>query len=331
MRFKGVRFPEAVRIAVELSGVPGSPGTQAISSDGSNGQAVVAEGLETSPEPLSGLTLTDATVLFIEAAERLWSPDGVGALAYLRGRGLTEETIQKALLGVLTGVPIPTRSGSHTRVTGIVIPWLNQDLLTLLKIRPPDGSRPKYLEVYRHRPAIYPSPSVVRPARPIVIVEGELDALLLGQILADRASVITLGSASNHPDSTILRCVLPGFPWFIATDNDPAGEAAAQRWLGLSQRARRVRPPGSSKDWTEAHQARVNLYRWWSERLAGVETPRLFTWEELSTWRWGPALSGQADAGDPVDTYAVEERLAIQAESADSEKSWQFNMEVDDV
>ena len=57
----------------------------------------------------------------------------------------------------------------------------------------PRGSEPKYAEAFRDRPAIYPAPAVVRPGKPLVIVEGEFDALLLGQELGDLAAVVTLG------------------------------------------------------------------------------------------------------------------------------------------
>ncbi len=47
------------------------------------------------PERSSGLPLADALALVIEAAGRLWTPEGTKALAYLHGRGLTDETIKR--------------------------------------------------------------------------------------------------------------------------------------------------------------------------------------------------------------------------------------------
>jgi hypothetical protein len=69
----------------------------------------------------------------------------------------------------------------------------------------------------------------------------------------------------------------------------------AARWLQASRRAVRVRPPGSFKDWTEAHAGEVDLRRWWLDRLAGVEVPPLFTWDELSTWHWGLSNEDEPD------------------------------------
>jgi hypothetical protein len=47
------------------------------------------------------LPLTDALALVNEAAGRLWTPEGTDALSYLHNRGLTDETIRAARLGVV--------------------------------------------------------------------------------------------------------------------------------------------------------------------------------------------------------------------------------------
>jgi hypothetical protein len=228
------------------------------------------------------------------------------------------------------------------RPKGIAIPWFAAgERLALVKLRQPEGARPKYREVFRDRPTIYPGPRVIQPGRPLVIVEGELDALLLGQELADLdVSVVTLGSASARPVPSILRVMLTAAPWFVATDNDEAGNKAAGEWPTA---VKRVRPPGAFKDWTEAAQGGadwgwtipthgINLRRWWTEILAGNLSPPLYTWEELSTWRWGFAVGdltpgtvndqpdhnrmveALSDPGRLDDTYATEERAAIQDE-----------------
>ena len=66
------------------------------------------------------------------------------------------------------------------------IPWLDRDRLALVKIRQPEGKR---AEVRRSVPRP-PERSIQAPRRsgpgmPLVIVEGEFDALLLGQELGD--------------------------------------------------------------------------------------------------------------------------------------------------
>jgi len=182
------------------------------------------------------------------------------------------------------------------RASGVTIPWFDGDRLALVKIRQPEGCEPKYAEAFRDRPTLFPAPSTVRTGKPLVVTEGEFDALLLGQALGELAAVVTLGSASSKPEAPILMRLLAAAPWFIATDNDPAGDRSASGWPA---RAIRVRPPAPCKDWTEAFQYPIDLRRWWTDRLGGIETPKLSTWDELAATRWGPAV------GDPTPGIVI--------------------------
>jgi hypothetical protein len=232
--------------------------------------------------------LPDALALVETAQQDLWSPKGAGALEYLRGRGLEDETIKTAHLGWTPKVWLPYRDrDGYWRASGVTIPWIDRDRLALVKIRRVDGSQPRYAEVFRDRPRIFPSPQAIRRGCPLIITEGDFDALLLEQELGDLVAVVTLGSASTPPDADILRIFESATAWYLALDADGAGDKAASKWPA---RVRRVRPP-FGKDWTEAHQTGVNLRRWWRDRLRGIEAPALWTWAELLSWRWGPAAS----------------------------------------
>jgi len=192
---------------------------------------------------------------------------------------------------------------------------------------PAEGTKPKYAEAFRDRPGMFPDPAVIEPGAPLVIVEGEFDALLLGQELRRApglpgwAAVVTLGSASSRPNLTTRSEMLASTPWFIATDADEAGDKAASDWPAV---VRRVRPPGAFKDWTEAAQAGVNLRRWWSDRLGGTEAPALFSWPELAAQRWGPALNDPTpgiiiDQSEPSRVFVVDSSgTAEQVEAAPS-------------
>jgi hypothetical protein len=326
MKLRGMTFPEAV---ATLAGGPSPtrPGK-------APGKPVARPAPPLPPEP-SGLPEAAALALVQSAAARLWTPEGAESLAYLTGprRRLAPETIGAARLGWTPGVMVPTRAGDRAfQAQGWVIPWFASGRLALVKIRQPDGRRPKYAEAFRDpvRLICYPSPEAIRPGQPLVVVEGEFDALALGEALGELAAVVTLGSASARPGPAALRPMLAAAPWFIATDRDSAGDQAAAGWPA---RARRVCPPAPFKDWTEAKAAGVDLARWWRAVLAGAERTPLFAWEELAVWRWGPArddpepgiiidrpgvarpLAARQAAADP---YAIAERLAIQAEGQPS-------------
>jgi hypothetical protein len=326
MRVRGLTFPEARDF------LTGGPIPSGKSAPRPAHRPTAAPRPEPSAAP-SGMPEADALALVDSAAARLWTPDGAGALAYLTGpdRCLTPETFRAARLGVTPWVSIPRADGTTFQALGVVVAWFARDRLALVKIRQPDDRRPKYVEAFRNpaRLACYPGPETVRLGRPLVVVEGEFDALCLGQELGGLAAVVTLGSASARPEPRSLGVMLTAPRWFIATDADDAGDKSAAGWPA---RARRVRPPGSFKDWIEAKAAGVDLARWWRDVLAGIDRPPLYTWPELSTWRWGTAVGDLAPGidnpggsfnpetfaramADGADPYTAAEREAIQAES----------------
>lgn len=182
----------------------------------------------------SALSTIDALDLASESERSLWSPSGTYALRYLRGRGLTDASIRRARLGWTCDTVIAAQEGKNPwRVTGVVIPWFDGDRLSLIKLRKLGDHRPKYMELYRNHPSLFPSPSVIQVGKPLVLVEGEFDALLLGQAIGDLAAVVTLGSASARPDIAFYGDMLAAPTWFIATDADDAGDRCASGWPAL--------------------------------------------------------------------------------------------------
>jgi hypothetical protein len=299
MRVEGLTFPEAVESLTcgqRTSRIgPTRPATRPAP--------------EPPPQP-TGLSEANALALVEDAEARLGTPEGAKALAYLTGprRCLTPETIRAARLGWT-----PQADGVACKPPGVVIPWFLGDRLALVKIRLPDAWRarfpedtrpPKYMEAFRDpaRLICYPSPATIRPGRPLVVVEGEFDALCLGEALGELAAVVTLGSASARPTRAILGGFLPAVPWFVSTDGDEAGDKAAEDWPA---RARRVRPPEPYRDWTEARADGVDLARWWRDVLSGNPRPPLFTWEDLSFWRWGSTVEAIDDPYDAIERKAI--------------------------
>ena len=240
MGVQGCTFPEA--LAFLVGGKPLS---------GSSRRPAPRSKSKPPPAPAGpvGMTPEAAVALVAESSDRLWSPEGADALAYLMGadRNLTPETIRAARLGFADRIEARTADGHPYTACGIVVPWFTGNAPTLVKVRQFRGWNPKYAEVYRDRSrwsGLYPGPEAIRPGLPLVIVEGEFDARLLGQELAALASVVTLGSASSHPGPDLFGKMLVAAPWFIATDSDPAGDRAASEW---PPSARRVRPPATSR------------------------------------------------------------------------------------
>ena len=276
---------------------------------------------ERPPDGPTGLDRQGAERLVADASERIWTPEGAAARRYLEGRGLTPETIRRHRLGWTPRVMLPTSDGiRYWRASGIVIPWADGDRLAMVKIRQPEGAKPKYAEAYRDRPALFPGPEAIRPGMPLIVTEGEFDALLLGQELADLAGVLTLGSASSRPEGSTYLAMLRCPRWYAAHDADPAGDRAAAEWPA---RAVRVRPPAPDKDWTAAGQSGVDLRRWWTDRLGGIEAPERSTWDELAARRWGPGRTDPAPGivvdrpvrpafrPGPADDFDRQERAAI--------------------
>ena len=213
----------------------------------------------------SGLSAADAIALVEESAHRIAHGDGDDALKYLiTERFLAWETIRQHRLGWTPPISVPSSQPDRCfRVTGIVIPWFDGDRLSMVKVRREGDVKPKYIDVFRDRPTVYPGYGAIRPRTPLLAVEGEFDAMLLGQELGDRASVITLGGASARPDdrTRIAMSLCP--ERYAAHDADIAGDRAAAAW---SINARRVRPP-AGKDWTDARAQDIDLRSWWSQVL----------------------------------------------------------------
>jgi hypothetical protein len=209
----------------------------------------------------------------VETAESaLWLDQGVDTRIYLANRGLTEETIHRARLGFnaddqwVRGI-FPDQAVFVPR--GIVIPWPDGPDMGLINVRRAEG-QPKYVAVKGSRGGgIYPGRLAIVTGKPLVIVEGEFDALLLGQELDGLVSVVTLGSAGFRPRPIALNAMLRASPWVIATDADDAGNRSAEDWLAITDRSVRVTPPKElGKDWTDAYQNGLDLRDWWARTLA---------------------------------------------------------------
>jgi DNA primase len=251
MRHRGVDFPKAIRWLGELAGIavpsmpPSRPRPSARSGPARPPVPTDAGPPVRAADGPTGLSPADALALVEEAEQRLWSPEGLAAMAYLEGRGLTPDMIRRHRLGWMPRVTLPTSDGARTwEARGVVIPWFDGDHLAKVEIRQPDGREPRYAQAFADRPRVYPGPEAIRPGMPLIVVEGAFEAMLLGQELGDLASVITTGSASTEIDPSLLPALLRCPQWYAAQDADSGGDKAAAKW---PSRAVRVRPPRSGQ------------------------------------------------------------------------------------
>ncbi len=250
---------------------------------------------------------------------------------YLTGeRGLLPETIESARLGVnLTWSEsldaIPGRDDPCKLPPGIVIPWTGPQGIAGANVRQfhkwlPDkylmatGSRRRWMYPTLNGWDDWPGP--------VIIVEGEFDALVGNQELSGLLPVATLGGSQCPPSETLDAVRLGRFSrLLIAADADDAGQSCRALWRDFSpRRAVPVELPGG-KDLTEAHAAGHDLRSWLFEvcRGLGIDLRNLpgLIWEKpLGTIR-GRLLDDPRHTAES-EAEAAAERAAIEDVSGDS-------------
>ncbi|HET8852742.1 MAG TPA: hypothetical protein VFN02_09455 [Ktedonobacteraceae bacterium] len=158
----------------------------------------------------------DRAAAVIHHAQRfLWSPRGQGALDYLRHREFTDDTICTAALGYIpyTGDGRWYRDApEHWGLSqedepmngvwlpeGILIPWYADGHIWKLHIRRlswlKDGDA-KYVQVKGSREGLY-NVDTIRVDTPLVVCEGEFDALAGQQRCSDVASWVATGATTR--------------------------------------------------------------------------------------------------------------------------------------
>ncbi|MBF0398791.1 MAG: hypothetical protein HQK78_18585, partial [Desulfobacterales bacterium] len=211
-----------------------------------------------------------AQVFFDMAVKELWN--NAEKLEYLKGRGLTEETIKQAHLGYCQKDYFKNREdwGLETEVkengelkkiwlpSGIVIPTFDNNELIRLRVRRlKEDSYGKYIMISGSSS----KPMILGNSDIIFIVESELDAILLNQIASDSITSIALGSAQARPDKS-THSFLTGKHIVISLDADDVGAKESwQFWKKHFPEAIRYSTI-DKKDIGEAYKNGVNLKTW---------------------------------------------------------------------
>jgi DNA primase len=189
----------------------------------------------------------DSSTHFLEEAAAAYqenlasSPEG---LAYLAGRGLSENAVRTARLG-LCSTPLP----GHEPFTNMIsIPYVTPTGVRALKFRQMGDALPKYNAPMGQRTRLYNVMALQDASDMIAVCEGEFDTIVLHHMVGVPAIGV---SGANNWKPHFPR-MLRGFQTvLVVSDNDAKkdgsnpGQDLAARVLGEIQGARNVLlPPG---------------------------------------------------------------------------------------
>jgi DNA primase len=206
-------------------------------------------------------------------------------LDWLFHRGLKENTIRTWRLGY---IPFSWYDKSHhwglnTKPIyipkGVLIPaFTSPERLYYLKIRLPDASPCKYLQISGGKQALFMAQTLLEGHDTAVFCEGEFDALLCWQEAGDLAGFVSLGGASKQLTDV--------FDWglyllrtpkrLLIYDSDEAGQSGVYNltWLGNSRVVQVPRIREHDRDITDLYKSGGALRAWLEKEIE--ETSNLY-------------------------------------------------------
>lgn len=216
------------------------------------------------------------------AREQLWTDSGQPGRDYLGRGGLTVETMRRFGLGWNPHDlwDDPQRWGvSGARVylpRGVVIPCEVSRSLWYVKVRrferdghPRTQAGEKYGGPRGGKGALFGADHLRAADYPLLLCEGERDALLAIQELSDLVDVATLGGAGRRCLGHWLLWLLPYRRILAAYDADGAGRQGAAHLESLSGRVQGIRVP-HGEDLTGFHAEGGDLRAWLGSHLAAM-------------------------------------------------------------
>lgn len=208
---------------------------------------------------------SEKAALVVEICEKaLWSKSGERALQYLHNRGLTDDTIKAARLGFNAEA---RRINDMYVSRGIVIPWFYCGDVVKIQVRGngTDGKRYKAVSGSRNV-SLYGIDAVIGFDKPIFLVEGELDCMLVAQE-CDIYAVATGGSIFDIDEMT--KALLKKSELWLAFDSDEAGEEYGNRYGKMFDIAGKIVIAGGN-DIGDLHACNVNISEYIGLQISGV-------------------------------------------------------------
>ena len=181
------------------------------------------------------------------AMNTIWGREGRRAWDYLeKRRGLTEDIIVAAGLGYVPGGHREWRTLEGLDVPcGITIPWLDRgNTIWGMKVRRA-ARQQRYHQVAggNIKGGLYLG-DAIEPGLPVMVTEGEFDALIAQQVGRGLVSAVAIGSAANKRiDPRWFAKFVTAPSILILMDDDDAGQSAAEQITGLSRATRCVQVP----------------------------------------------------------------------------------------
>lgn len=182
---------------------------------------------------------------FLEEATRAYeqSLESSPAAQYLESRGISESARRTARLGWVTSEN--AMPGHEPFIDHISLPYLSPSGVVAVKFRRIDGGHPKYTAPLGQRVRMYNVLALQERTDSIVICEGELDAIVLGQCGINVVAIAGVTQFKPH-----FPRMLKGFSnVIVVTDNDKKedgtnpGQDLAHRIIESIPRARNVLLP----------------------------------------------------------------------------------------
>jgi len=194
---------------------------------------------------------------FVQYSEGiLWSEQGQAALEYLRSRRLKDQTIKMARLGYNPAKLRQTgskwgRKENGILASGIVIPWFVGDgeiwRITIRDEQVAEGGN-RYKQIAGGSNGLYLA-FTLGYNRPVILVEGEIDALSIAQECGHDVSICATGTTEGSHIARWIAALACQNLVLVAFDAEESGDKASEWWLKRLNNAHRLRPW-----WKDANQ-----------------------------------------------------------------------------